>query len=74
MILGLGVRVFGALFSVIMLGVILTVKSSKGLIGGFELELALFAMSLQLLISGNGLFSIDGWFRGRSRTTESSQV
>ncbi|UUZ87217.1 DoxX family protein [Paenibacillus sp. P26] len=69
MILGLGVRIFGAAFAVILLGVILTVKSSKGFVGGYELELALLAMSVHLLISGNGSLAIDGWFRGRKAET-----
>lgn len=63
MIIGLGVRVFGALFSIIMLGAILTVKLSQGFVGGYELDLALFAMSLHLLISGNRVLAVDGLFR-----------
>ncbi|KEQ23916.1 DoxX family protein [Paenibacillus tyrfis] len=66
MILGLGVRVFGALFSIIMLGAILTVKMSQGFIGGYEFDLALFAMSLHLLISGNRVLAVDSLFRKRS--------
>ncbi|MGF9914895.1 DoxX family protein [Paenibacillus ehimensis] len=66
MILGLGVRVFGALFSIIMLGAILTVKLSQGFVGGYELDLALFAMSLHLLISGNRVLAVDSLFRKRS--------
>ncbi|GLI06307.1 hypothetical protein YDYSG_23370 [Paenibacillus tyrfis] len=66
MIIGLGVRVFGALFSIIMLGAILTVKLSQGFVGGYELDLALFAMSLHLLISGNRVLAVDSLFRKRS--------
>ncbi|KPV58445.1 oxidoreductase [Paenibacillus sp. A3] len=66
MILGLGVRVFGALFSIIMLGAILTVKLPQGFVGGYELDLALFAMSLHLLISGNRVLAVDSLFRKRS--------
>ncbi len=66
MVLGLGVRVFGALFSIIMLGAILTVKLPQGFVGGYELDLALFAMSLHLLISGNRMLAVDSLFRKRS--------
>ncbi|MFB6367775.1 DoxX family protein, partial [Paenibacillus elgii] len=66
MILGLGVRVVGALFAIIMLGAILTVKLSQGFIGGYEFDLALFAMSLLLLISGNRVLAVDSLFRKRS--------
>ncbi|MFP3489156.1 DoxX family protein, partial [Staphylococcus sp. SIMBA_130] len=59
MIVGLGTRIVAALFIIVMLGAIFTVKSGTGFIGGYELDLALLGMSLALLISGGGVISVD---------------
>ncbi|WP_226654660.1 DoxX family protein [Pseudalkalibacillus hwajinpoensis] len=59
MILGLGTRIVAALFIIVMLGAVFTVKSGTGFIGGYELDLALLGMSLALLISGGGAISVE---------------
>lgn len=56
LIVGLGVRYIGLLFALIMVGAIVKVKWSAGLLGdgenpGYELELALLAMGLYLFVA-----------------------
>ncbi|WP_176140582.1 DoxX family protein [Halobacillus salinus] len=64
LIIGLGTKILSALFAIVMIGAIFTVKLPAGLLGngqgaGYELDLALLAMSVALLVSGNRLFSLD---------------
>ncbi|WNQ10032.1 DoxX family protein [Paenibacillus aurantius] len=58
LILGLGTRVIGALFAVIMLGAIFKVKLAKGF-SGYELELALFGMAVSLVLTGSRYLALD---------------
>ncbi|WJH34816.1 DoxX family protein [Paenibacillus sp. CC-CFT747] len=58
LILGLGTRVIGALFAVIMLGAIIKVKLAKGF-SGYELELALFSMAVSLVLTGSRYLALD---------------
>jgi len=73
LLLGLLVRPAAALLAFTMLVAIFSVHISKGLFldkGGFEYALALFAVSISLLISGAGAFSLDralGGANGDSR-------
>ena len=60
LILGIGTRIISVLFAVIMLGAIFTVKLSAGFLGngqmaGYELELALLAMSIFLVANSTFL-------------------
>ncbi|MBN3524134.1 DoxX family protein [Paenibacillus apiarius] len=66
MVLGLGTRIIAGAFFIIMLGAVATVKLSMGFIGGYELDVALIAMSLHLLVSGSSLLSLDRLMFGRS--------
>lgn len=55
LIVGLGVRYIGLLFALVMIGAIVKVKWSAGLLGdgknpGYELELAFLAMGLYLFV------------------------
>ncbi|GGD14733.1 DoxX family protein [Pontibacillus salipaludis] len=65
LILGLATRIFAGLFALIMIGAILKVKLSAGLMGngqssGFELDLALLAMALFISIKDhNQKYSLD---------------
>ncbi|MGG1675415.1 DoxX family protein [Neobacillus sp. NRS-1170] len=64
LIIGLGTRIVSALFSFLMIGAILKVKLSVGLLGngqmaGYELDLGFLAMAVFLVISGSRLLSID---------------
>jgi len=63
MILGIGTRIVAALFAVVMLGAIFTVKLSVGFAGngqmaGYELDLAFLAMSIYLLLNGSDKLSL----------------
>ncbi|HEK9101418.1 MULTISPECIES: DoxX family protein [unclassified Bacillus (in: firmicutes)] len=56
LIIGLGVRYIGLLFALILVGAIVKVKWSAGLLGdgknpGYELDLALLAMGLYLFVA-----------------------
>lgn len=58
-VLGLFTRPVALLFAVDMLGAILLVQISKGLIGGYELELLLLGNALALAVAGAGQYSFD---------------
>lgn len=59
MIFGIWTRVVSVLFALLMLGAILTVKLPEGFIDGFELDVILLAISIQLTISGSSFLSLD---------------
>ncbi|MBM7702765.1 DoxX family protein [Metabacillus iocasae] len=68
LIIGFGTRVVSALLASIMIGAILTVKLPAGLLGneqmgGYELDLALLAMALHLLLAGSEWLSVDKWIK-----------
>jgi uncharacterized membrane protein YphA (DoxX/SURF4 family) len=56
---GLFTRFLTSLYIIVMIVAIYKVKLSHGFLGGYELELTFLAVSLALLISGGGLYSID---------------
>jgi putative oxidoreductase len=67
LIIGLGTRFVSVLYAVLMIGAILKVKLSVGLLGngqmaGYELDLAFLAISLYFAITGSSLFSISALF------------
>ena len=68
LILGIGTRIFSALIAIVMVGAIFTSKLSLGFIGevaaGYELDVALLAMAVVLVISGSQLLSLDNKFFG----------
>lgn len=63
LILGLGTRLFSALLGIIMIVAIFKVKLAGGFMGnggaGYELDLALLAMFVALMLSGSSLYSLD---------------
>lgn len=70
LILGLGTRVFSAVLVIVMVGAIVTAKLSVGFLSGqagagYELDLALLAMTLALAISGSSKYSLDGVLFGK---------
>ncbi|WP_071460715.1 DoxX family protein [Bacillus massilinigeriensis] len=70
LILGLGTKAVSGLFALLMLGATLKVKLSAGLLGngeaaGYELDLALFAIAIFLVINGSKLLSIDSLIFGK---------
>lgn len=72
MILGIGTRIISVLFAFTMLGAIFTAKLPGGFLGngqtaGYELDLALLAISIFLAITNNSPFSLGNIiFRSKS--------
>jgi putative oxidoreductase len=63
LILGFATRIISALYAVLMIGAILKVKLSVGLLGngqmaGYELDLAFLAMAIFLVVTDSKLLSI----------------
>ncbi len=73
LILGIGTRLVSALIAILMVGAIFTAKLSLGFIGaeaaGYELDVALLAMAVALVISGSQLLSLDSKFFGSPEET-----
>ncbi|RDW20289.1 oxidoreductase [Oceanobacillus arenosus] len=64
LVLGIGTRIIAILFTLIMAGAILTAKLSAGFLGngqmaGYELELALLAMSIYFILANKSVISLD---------------
>ncbi|WP_377891653.1 DoxX family protein [Alkalihalobacillus sp. R86527] len=70
MILGFGTRVVGVLFSIILIGALLTVKRSTGMLGGYELDIALLAMAFSLILGGGGPLSLWDFLKKKGWTIE----
>ena len=58
-LIGLLTRYAGTFLAVVMIVAIITVKASKGLVGGYELDLALLGMCVALIISGSRNLSVE---------------
>ncbi|WP_332633533.1 DoxX family protein [Halalkalibacter flavus] len=58
MVLGIGTRIVGILFALVMAAAIITVKLPLGFLDGFELDVVLLAMSIQLAITGSAFLSV----------------
>ncbi|WP_435202396.1 DoxX family protein [Janibacter sp. GS2] len=68
LVLGLGTRVVGALFALVMLGALFIVHLPAGFFaadGGYELVLLLAAVGAALAVSGGGAWSADAVIAGR---------
>jgi putative oxidoreductase len=63
LIIGLGTRVFSGLFAILLVGAIIKVKFSLGLIDGYAYDLALLAISLHLAVNGSKLASVIQLFK-----------
>ncbi|MGG1684611.1 DoxX family protein [Pseudalkalibacillus sp. NRS-1564] len=63
MILGLETRIVSVLFSMILLGALLFVKRSTGMLGGYELDIAFLAMSVSLFLGGGGPYSLSTYLK-----------
>ncbi|MGM7634852.1 DoxX family protein [Bacillus sp. Hm123] len=71
LILGLGTRIIAGLLVIVMLVAISKVKLAAGFMGngemaGYELDLALMAMSAYLAIAGSSLYSLDQLVLGKN--------
>ncbi|MDA7026643.1 DoxX family protein [Bacillus sp. CLL-7-23] len=78
MILGVGTRIIGFLFAVVVVGAIFTVKLSAGFIGtdgsmGYEFDLALLAIAIHLMLNGSQLLSLDSLFRQKRKAKTVSE-
>lgn len=67
LMIGLGTRIVSALYALLMIGAIIKVKLSVGILGngqmaGYELDLAFLAMAAYLAITDSKLFSISQLF------------
>ena len=58
-LLGILTRIAAGLLAIDMIGAILSVKLSKGFIGGYELDLLYLTIMISLMITGPGSFSIE---------------
>ena len=58
-LLGIFTRISAVLLAIDMVGAILSVKLSKGFIGGFELDLLYLAIMISLILTGPGSLSIE---------------
>ncbi|KIH70349.1 DoxX family protein [Salinicoccus roseus] len=64
LIFGIGTRITAGLIAVIMVGAIFTAKMQAGFLGdgtgaGYELDLALLAMAVYLVLAGTSKLSLD---------------
>jgi putative oxidoreductase len=64
LILGIGTQIISLLFALIMVGAIITAKLPAGFLGngqmaGYELDLALLAMSIFFIFAGKSALSLD---------------
>ena len=64
-LLGILTRIASAILSIEMIGAILTVKLTKGFIGGYEFELLLISICISLVIMGPGKISIENYILKR---------
>ncbi len=58
-LVGLFTRYASSFMAVIMIVAIIKVKASKGLLGGYELEMVLLGMCVALIIMGSHNFSLE---------------
>ncbi|MEH7309046.1 DoxX family protein [Neobacillus drentensis] len=77
LVLGLGSRIISGLLSLLMVGAIVKVKLAVGFLGngqmaGYELDLALLAMTVFIAINGSKMFALDQLvFKGQKEETTS---
>ncbi|WP_420873382.1 DoxX family protein [Paenibacillus silvae] len=73
-ILGLGTRVFAALFIAVMVGALFTAKAGQPFLNGTELDYMLMAGSLTLLLTGSRFLAVDYLFnrQGNARQNVSA--
>ncbi|NEU32217.1 DoxX family protein [bacterium LRH843] len=79
LILGFGTRIISALIALVMVGAIFTSKLPAGFMGngemaGYELDLALLAMAIALLISGSRLFALDSKLSGSAQVQTDKKI
>ncbi|MGJ9458330.1 DoxX family protein [Oceanobacillus sp. CF4.6] len=73
MILGIGTKVVALLFAVVMVGAIFTAKLPGGFLGngqgaGYELDLALLAISIYLILADRNPLSLDSFIANKKNS------
>jgi len=58
-LLGLGTRIVGGFFVLVLIGAIVKVQFAAGFIGGYAYDLALLAISVYFLLNGSKSYSLD---------------
>ncbi|WP_068313975.1 DoxX family protein [Janibacter anophelis] len=77
LLLGLGTRIVGAVYGLVMLGALVIVHLSAGFFvaeGGYELVLLLAGVTAALAIAGPGAWSLDALVAGRRAATSAAPV
>ncbi|MEC2072551.1 DoxX family protein [Alkalihalophilus marmarensis] len=78
LLLGVGTRMISALIGFVMLGAIFMVKLPLGFMGaeaaGYELDVALLAMTAALVISGSKLLALDNLLFGNKNENSSTRI
>lgn len=69
LILGAGTRIASILLAIIMVVAVLTVTAARGLMGGYDLNVALLGGLMVLLFAGAGAYSVDERVIARPRST-----
>ncbi|KGX90034.1 DoxX family protein [Pontibacillus marinus] len=73
LIIGLGTRIFGGIFVLLLVGAIIKVQLAAGFIGGYAYDLALLVISAYLLLNGSKLYSVDKYlFKSKNELTSQS--
>lgn len=67
LILGVAVELVAALLIIVMIVALSTAKNGVGLVGGYELELALIAALIPSIIHGSGRFSLSRILKKRAQ-------
>lgn len=77
LVLGLGTRIVGAVYALVMLGALVIVHLSAGFFvaeGGYELVLLLAGVTAALAIAGPGAWSLDALVAGRRAAAPAAPV
>jgi putative oxidoreductase len=73
-LLGILTRIASAILLIEMIGAILTVKLSKGFIGGYEFEMLLISICISLVIMGPGKISVENYILKREMFPKGKQL
>ena len=67
LIIGLGTRIASLVLGVVLVVAIFQAKLGMGFLGGYELDIALLAMAVHLVLSGSSLLSVDSLFGKKNK-------
>ena len=63
LIIGFGTELAAGLLVLVMIGALISIKFSVGLVGGYELDIALIAALLPILSEGAGKYSLSHFLK-----------